>query len=243
MNILITICARGGSKGIPGKNIKEIGGKPLIYYSLSLAKKLKIKRPFDAIDIVLSTDSDIIKKTVIGLNIEGLHLDYFRPAKLATDKSGKIGAIIDVKNHMEKNQSITYDFIIDLDVSSPLRTFEDIEKALKKISLNKQAYNIFSVNVANKNPYFNMVEKLDNGYYNLSKKGDFLTRQSAPAVYEMNASFYIYRDTFFNENLKSAITKKSLIFEMNHMCFDLDHPVDFLFMEYLLQEDKLDFEL
>jgi CMP-N-acetylneuraminic acid synthetase len=70
-----------------------------------------------------------------------------------------------------------------------------------------------------------------------------MTRQSAPRVFDMNASFYWYRRSYFELGIKSAITEKSMIYEMNHICFDLDHPVDFLFMEYLLQNDKLDFKL
>ncbi len=70
-----------------------------------------------------------------------------------------------------------------------------------------------------------------------------MTRQSAPKVYDLNASFYWYRNSFFDSGDKTAITDKSLIYVMDHICFDLDHPVDFLFMEYLLQNNKLDFEL
>jgi CMP-N-acetylneuraminic acid synthetase len=91
-----------------------------------------------------------------------------------------------------------------------------------------------------------MVEKNSNGFYSLVKTnidGSVMTRQSAPKVFDLNASFYWYRRAFFEKNIKSAITDKSLIYEMSHMCFDLDHPVDFLFMEYLLKNNKLDFEL
>ena len=70
-----------------------------------------------------------------------------------------------------------------------------------------------------------------------------MTRQTAPKVYDLNASFYWYRRSFFELGEKSAITDKSLIYEMKHICFDLDHPLDFLFMEYLLQNNKLDFNL
>jgi CMP-N-acetylneuraminic acid synthetase len=70
-----------------------------------------------------------------------------------------------------------------------------------------------------------------------------MTRQSAPKVYDLNASFYWYRRSFFELGEKSVITDKSLIYEMNHICFDLDHPLDFLFMEYLINNGKLNFEL
>ena len=91
-----------------------------------------------------------------------------------------------------------------------------------------------------------MVEKNSNGFYTLVKTnpdGSVMTRQSAPLVFDLNASFYWYKRSFFDLSEKSAITDKSLIYEMKHVCFDLDHPVDFLFMEYLLQNDKLDFEI
>jgi CMP-N-acetylneuraminic acid synthetase len=138
------------------------------------------------------------------------------------------------------------DFILDLDVTSPLRTFEDIEQALQLLINKPEAQNLFSVNPAARNPYFNMVEENSSGFYSLVKNipdGIVLTRQSAPKVYDLNASFYWYRRSFFESGEKSAITNKSLIYEMKHICFDLDHPVDFLFMEYLLYNNKLDFNL
>jgi CMP-N,N'-diacetyllegionaminic acid synthase len=139
-----------------------------------------------------------------------------------------------------------FDYLLDLDITSPLRTFEDIEQALYLLINRPEAHNLFSVNPAARNPYFNMVEEKGNGFYSLVKtntSGSVMTRQSAPRVFDMNASFYWYRRSFFELGIKTAITEKSMIYQMNHICFDLDHPVDFLFMEYLLQNDKLDFKL
>jgi CMP-N,N'-diacetyllegionaminic acid synthase len=240
MKILITICARGGSKGIPGKNIKDIYGKSLIGYSIDLTNKLKEK--FD-VKVALSTDDAAIKEKAESF---GLHTNYSRPDYLATDAAGKIDTIRDLLLYEESIANNKYDFILDLDVTSPLRTSEDIEKALNIILENPEALNLFSVNPAARSPYFNMVEKNTEGFYSLVKTnpdGSVMTRQSAPKVYELNASFYWYRRSFFDTEIKSAITEKSLIYEMDHVCFDLDHPVDFLFMEYLLQNNKLDFEL
>ena len=70
-----------------------------------------------------------------------------------------------------------------------------------------------------------------------------MTRQSAPKVFELNASFYWYRRLFFDLGEKSTITDNSLIYEMKHVCFDRDHPIDFLFMDYLIVNNKLDFIL
>ena len=79
-------------------------------------------------------------------------------------------------------------------------------------------------------------------YYELSKKGNFLTRQEANHVYELNASFYIYKRTFFDSENRKVINERSLIYQMKHICFDLDHPIDFEFMSYLIENNKLDFK-
>lgn len=240
MNILITLCARGGSKGIPGKNIKLIAGKPLIAYSIDLTNKLKEKWNGK---VALSTDDSEIKAVAAA---HGVHTEYVRPDYLSTDVAGKIDTIKDLLLYEESLVDYKYDFVLDLDVTSPLRTLVDVEKALELMVANSEAKNLFSVNNAARNPYFNMVEENSNGFYSLVKTnadGSVMTRQSAPKVYDLNASFYWYRRSFFDSGSKSAITDKSLIYAMDHICFDLDHPVDFLFMEYLLKNNKLDFEL
>jgi CMP-N,N'-diacetyllegionaminic acid synthase len=235
MKILITLCARGGSKGIPGKNIRLIGGHPLIAYSIKHAKEFS---NFYETDIALSTDSLEIKKVAENW---GIFTDYIRPNELASDTAGKIETILHLLEYEEKARNKKYDFIFDLDISSPLRCLEDLKSAFFQILSNNDAFNIISVNRANRNPYFNMVERQPNGYFSLVKKGDFLTRQSAPIVYELNASFYIFRRIFFESKCKSTISKKSLIYEMPHICFDLDHKVDFDFMEFLISNNHLDF--
>lgn len=240
MNLLITLCARGGSKGIPGKNIKLIAGKPLIAYSIDLANRLKEKWN---VKVALSTDDSEIKSVAAAYDVFS---EYIRPKYLATDVAGKIDTIKDLLLYEESFVDYKYDFILDLDVTSPLRTTEDVIKALELIIANSEAKNLFSVNQAARNPYFNMVEENSNGFYSLIKTnpdGSVMTRQSAPKVYDLNASFYWYRRSFFDSGDKTAITDKSLIYVMDHICFDLDHPIDFLFMEYLLQNNKLDFEL
>lgn len=240
MNILITICARGGSKGIIGKNIKNISGKPLIEYTIKIAKQVSLE--YNA-KLALSTDDNEIKQISKKL---GLLSNYIRPNNLATDNAGKIETIKDLLKYEESLVDFKYDFVLDLDVTSPFRTLADIKNGLEILKLNKSALNLFSVNDAIRNPYFNMVEENSNGFVSLVKtplNGSIYTRQSAPKVYDMNASFYWYKRSFFDLNLKSTITDKSLIYKMNHICFDLDHPLDFLFMEYLIDNNKLDFDL
>jgi CMP-N,N'-diacetyllegionaminic acid synthase len=237
MNILITICARGGSKGIPGKNIKMLNGKPLIYYTIQSAKKFQ--KLFN-VDICLSSDSEEIISISSKL---GLITKYLRPKNLAQDSTGKIPTIKHALLYYEKLNKKKYDFILDLDVTSPLRTIEDLLISFKEFRENGEAYNIFSVNKANRNPYFNVVEKNKNGFYSLVKKGSFLSRQSAPSVFDMNASFYFYKRIYFDKKINSSISSKSLVYVMPHICFDLDNPFDFDYMDYLLKNNKLDFEI
>jgi CMP-N,N'-diacetyllegionaminic acid synthase len=237
MKILITICARGGSNGIPGKNIKPINGIPLINYTINTAKSFL--NLYES-EIAISTDDINISEVCKSVGVE---TDYKRPLNLSTDTAGKIDTIYDLLIFYEKLRGIKYDYILDLDVTSPLRTIEDLNQAFELLQKNENALNIFSVNKANKNPYFNMVEQKEDGYYELSKKGDFLTRQSAKPVFELNASFYFYKRNFFESDSKKVINNCSLIYEMKHACFDLDHPIDFEFMSYLIENNKLDFKL
>lgn len=240
MRILITICARGGSKGIPGKNIKLLKGKPLIGYSIDVAKQFQAK--FEQTDIALSTDSDEIIQIAKACGVES---EYRRPEYLANDTIGKIDAIEDIVLYSEAKYGFQYDFILDLDVTSPLRNLIDLEVAFEILRSDINAVNLFSVSEAGRSPYFNMVEQKESGYYAQVKtpQGDVFTRQSAPRVYDLNASFYFYKRSFFDLGYKGAITDKSLIYKVPHTCFDLDHPIDFEIISFLMENNKLDFNL
>jgi CMP-N,N'-diacetyllegionaminic acid synthase len=240
MKILITICARGGSKGIPGKNIRSLNGKPLIHYTIKVAQQFQDS--INEVDIVLSTDSAEIAQVA---EISGLKTAYTRPPFLAGDSAGKIEVIKDVLLWKELSEQCRYDYILDLDVTSPLRNLKDLTEAFGIIRNNEAAINLFSVNPANRSPYFNMVEQKQNGFYSLVKlPGDLvLSRQSAPKVYDLNASFYFYKRVFFDLNYQSAVTDRSTIYVVPHICFDLDHPIDFEIISCLIEGNKLDFIL
>lgn len=239
MNILITICARGGSKGVPNKNIRLINGVHLIGYSIKMAQELK--EFFEGkhhVKIELSTDSEAIKTVASMYN---LNTNYLRPSSLATDHASKIPVISSLLDFSEKENSISYDLILDLDVSSPLRSLNDLVEGFELINSNHAAINLFSVSPANRNPYFNMVELKDDGFVKLVKKLDnpFFTRDSAPEVFDMNASFYFYKKVFFLDNHITAITQKSLCFIMQHICFDIDDFEDLELMEYVMNKNKV----
>ena len=237
MNLLITICVRGGSKGIPGKNIRKLNGIPLIAYTIFVAQRFAQKY---GADISLSTDSLEIVNTASDFR---LITNYVRPQELATDDAGKIPTIKHLLLYEEQSRNKKYEYILDLDVTSPLRSIQDLEESFDMIKSNDSALNIFSVSPPNRNPYFNMVEPKADGFCKLVKD-DFVikSRQAAPIVYDMNASFYFYRRRFFDQDWQTAITDKSMFYLIPHICFDLDHSIDFTIMETLVKGKLLDFE-
>jgi CMP-N,N'-diacetyllegionaminic acid synthase len=238
MKILITICARGGSKGIPGKNIKPLNGKPLISYSIETAQKFAQKYQGR---IALSTDSLEIRNVAEAF---GLATDYVRPENLAGDRVGKIDTIRDLVLYQEKTDNSQFDYVLDLDITSPLRTVEDLETSFKMLQNDRKALTLFSVSPANRNPYFNMVQLRSDGYADLVMKGNtFKSRQEVPVVYDVNASFYFYKRAFFDLAWQTALTDTTLVYVVPHLCFDLDHPHDFSIMDVLLRENLLDFKL
>ena len=241
MNILISICARGGSKGVPGKNIKTVAGLPLIAYSIRTAQRFQTQSAH-TVHIALSTDS---QKIVLVADEYGLATAYKRPEYLATDKAGKLDAMKDVLLYEEKRMQIRFDYLLDFDVTAPIRTVQDLELGLDLVHSNKTALNLFSVSPAHKNPYFNMVEEQKDGFVQLSKPpgNHVLSRQMAPKVYEMNASFYYFKRSCFERDDFYTINSKSLVYVMPHICLDVDSPLDFDIMDYLITNNKLDIEL
>ena len=238
MEILITICGRGGSKGVKNKNIRPLNGKPLIYYSINHA--IEFSKSFSNVTIAVSSDDN---KIITLANKYGIETEYIRPNKLATDKIGKVNVIKDLLFYQEKKKNSKYDIILDLDISSPLRTASDLINGFKMLIKNKEAINLFSVSNPNRNPYFNVVELKTDGYCKLIKNSNVKSRQQAPTVFDMNASFYFYKRIFFSNNYQTVITGKSLCFLMDHICFDIDHEIDFDIMNYLIKNNKLDFKL
>lgn len=215
MKILCTICARSGSKGLKGKNMIQLKNKPLIMHTYELAKNIKKIR-----DIVISTDSKRIQ------NLVGVKNCWFkRDKRLSDDKISKIKVIIDAVKKAERKNNVIYDTIIDLDVTSPLRTKKDILNSLSKF-IKKNYDNLFSVTNASKNPYFNMVE-FKNNKINLVKSSiKYSSRQVAPIVFSMNASIYIWKRKALFSN-KPLFSNKTGIYVMpKERSFDIDDLID-----------------
>ena len=225
MNILCTICMRGGSKGIKNKNIIKINKKYLYQYTHEMALKCK-----KITDIVFSTDSN---KIINILSKNKKNVIFKRSKRLATDNISKVDVIQDTLIRAEKFYKKKYSYIIDLDVTSPLRNLSDINKSIeimKKGNFN----NLFSVNKSKKNPYFNMVEKKNNTYGLVKKKDRVLSRQKAPLVYDMNASIYIWKRNILIKNT-ALFSKKTAVHIMpEKRSVDIDNYEDLMYLKFLL---------
>ncbi|MHA1438589.1 MAG: acylneuraminate cytidylyltransferase family protein [Promethearchaeota archaeon] len=234
MKILSTICARGGSKGVKNKNIRLLNGKPLIAYSI---EALKSWNKTDK--IICSTDSDDIRKIALKF---GAETPFKRPSELATDTADKLDVLKHAVKFCEKKEKVTYDCIVDLDPTSPLRTVKDIDKAFNKF-INSDADLLFSVYKSHKNPYFNMVELDENGYAKICKESTkyIKSRQQAPIVYSVNGSIYIYKRDFLIET-SNILSGKVIIYEMTDLSIDIDREIDFDVIEYILKKRLFKFD-
>ena len=181
MKILVIIPARGGSKGIPHKNIKPLNGKPLIYYTIDEAREI-----VDDDDICISTDDPEIINCVENY---GLHVPFVRPEELATDTAGTYEVLLHALNFYEK-QGRHYDVVLLLQNTSPFRKIEQIMEALKLYTPDVDM--VVSVKECAANPYYCVFEEDNNGYLHVCKgDGNIFRRQDAPKVYEYNGAIYI----------------------------------------------------
>ena len=203
--ILCTICARGGSKGIPGKNKKIISGKALIAYTIEVAKECNY---ID--DYIISTDDEDIIKIANTYNIPA---PFKRPEYLCKSNVSRIDAVIHAVKWVEKKWKKKYDIVVDLSATSPLRTVKDIKSAIELL-INEKADNVFSVSPAYRNPYYNMVEDV-NGKIRKVKELNYKVskRQDAPVVYDMNDSINVWwKDILFKD--RSNLNDNTKIYVM-----------------------------
>ncbi len=231
-NVLCTICARGGSKGVKNKNIKTINGKPLIAYTIEQAIASKL---FE--HVVISTDSDNIANIA---KEYGAEVFFTRSEEMASDTAGKLDVIKDAFIRSEKYYKQQYDYLIDLDATAPLRNIQDIQDSFKQFLLNNND-NLITAMPGRRSPYFNLVEVDTYGKVNLSKKLDsnILRRQDAPKSYDMNASIYIWkRDVILNEN--SIFLENTGLYVMpEERSIDIDTELDYKFVEFLMKESDV----
>jgi len=233
MNVLCTICARGDSKGVPNKNIRELLGKPLILYTIEQALDSKV------IDrVVVSTDSEKIASIA---KKDGAEVPFLRPASLASGASHKNPAIQHAVRYYIQQLKFRPDYVIDLDPTSPLRSREDIEKCMEKITNDPECDSVITGYRANKNPYFNMFEIDLKGYAHLCKQPDKLItrRQDAPGVFSMNASIYAWKTDILLDQTQVFSGRVKFVEMPEERSIDIDSEIDFKLVELLMKERKI----
>jgi CMP-N,N'-diacetyllegionaminic acid synthase len=226
---LCSICARGGSKGVPNKNLKIINGKPLISYTLRQARKSCL---FEK--IVVSSDSDEILEYAKN---NGADLVIKRSEEMASDTAAKLPAIIHCAEETERLTGTKFDVFVDLDCTSPLRSQDDILGAIKLLE-SENASNVITGSLARRSPYFNLVEIKEDGTVGVVKTppANVVRRQDSPKCYDMNASIYVWtrasllgREKMFNANTR--------LFEMpDSRSLDIDSNHDFELVEFMLSK-------
>lgn len=226
-NSLYIIPARGGSKGIPRKNIKPLAGIPLIHYSIEVARTLA-----DDEHIIVTTDDDEIAQVA---RETGLPVPYMRPAHLATDTAGSREVILDAMDYAD-SKGIVYDNVVLLQPTSPLRTAEDVEKALELYS--PEVDMVVSVVEANANPYYNCFETdATTGYLHVSKgDGRITRRQDAPRVWEYNGAVYVINPQSLRAMTMGEFTRKVPCEMPRERSIDLDTPMDWAIAEVIMNE-------
>jgi len=224
MNYLYLIPARGGSKGIPHKNIKPLAGKPLIEYTLEVALQLSARQ-----NICLSSDDDeIIRFT----GQFGLQVPFKRPAHLATDEAGTYQVMLHALDFYE-NTGQTYEALILLQPTSPFRTADHVREAIALFHTGLDM--VVSVCETRSNPYYVLFEEDENGYLVHSKKGNFTRRQDCPSVYEYNGAVYIINTRSLKTHSSSGDFTKVVKYLMPpEASLDIDTPLDWDFAEFLM---------
>ena len=228
MKTLYVIPARGGSKGIPHKNIKPLAGKPLIGYSIDVARQLAADD-----DICLTTDDPDIAATAESM---GLNVPFLRPASLATDTCGTYEVLIHALDFY-RDRGIDYDTLVLLQPTSPMRTADDVRAALALYSLDIDM--VVTVKEAASNPYYNCYETDNDGFLHISKgDGGYTRRQDAPKVWEYNGAVYVINVESLRRMPLSAFTRRRMSVMPAERSVDLDTPVDWLLAEKLIENSK-----
>jgi N-acylneuraminate cytidylyltransferase/CMP-N,N'-diacetyllegionaminic acid synthase len=223
-----TICARGGSKGVPNKNLRSLAGRPLIAHSIEQARATRL---FET--VAVSSDHAEILRVALEA---GADIAVERPAELATDAAPKVPAIRHCVGVAEERTRSRFDVVVDLDATSPLRTPDDIRAAVRELEAG-DAQNLVSGTPARHSPYFNLVELDERGRVRLAKQapGAVGRRQDSPACFDLNASIYVWRRDALMNGADSAIGPDTALYVMpQERSFDIDSEVDFRIVDMLM---------
>lgn len=227
MKAMAFIFARGGSKGLPGKNIRILGGKPLIAWSIEQAISVgRIDR------VVVSTDSEEIASVA---RAYGAEVPFIRPAELARDESPEWLAWRHALNYLKETEGVLPDVMVSVPATAPLRLFVDLDNCLDEYEKG-QADMVITVSDAHRSPYFNMVTCNNEGMVSLviPPSSTVLRRQDAPVVYDMATVAYVVKSEFVMTHNSMFEGRVRAVYVPSERAIDIDTLLDFQIAEFLL---------
>ena len=227
-DILVVIPARGGSKGIPDKNIRPLGGKPLILYTIEFARIF-----FSDDNICVSTDSEKIKK--LTEHDAGLQIPFLRPPYLATDTAPTYDVLLHALDFYKKKGK-DYQKVLLLQPTTPFRKKQHLEQILQ---VTEDFEMVVSVGISPYNPYYSLFEENAEGYLVKSKSGNFNRRQDCPPIYYYNGSVYLINTTSLEQKSLSEFRKVKKYVMDDRYSLDIDTELDWQFAEFLLNHSQI----
>ena len=236
MNIVITIVARGGSRGCPRKHVRQAAGKPLISHTVIAADRYRAVSD-NNVKIVISTDSLEIKHMVTRWRVAecpGCTIVEQRPGP--TDTTPKLPAIRNAVLDVGGNGNL--DAVIDLDATAPLRTIDDIAGALELyLDEGKPDCVISCTRGVGRNPYWNLLEQQNGTLVRCKDAGGVTGRQQTPQAFEANSSIYVYKPEFLlNLDVDSPLDGRCVPYVMpDESFYHVDTELDFLIVKQLLE--------
>jgi CMP-N,N'-diacetyllegionaminic acid synthase len=228
--VLATICARGGSKGVPGKNLRLLLDRPLIAYTIECARACPALSA-----MVVSTDDDAVARAAEGCGVE---VPFRRPADLATDTAGKLPVILHAARWMEEHRGLRPDVVLDLDVTVPLRAPEDVSACVAELVRGGWDAVVTGYE-PERNPYFNMVEMTEDGARPVkSPSRRIVRRQDAPRVLSVSAAVFAFRRAFLDRGDYIYDGRVGVVEVPRERAVDIDSEMDFAFTEFLMRRSR-----
>lgn len=232
-NCVAFIFARGGSKGIPGKNKFMLNKKPLIAYSIEVALQCP-----SISDVLVSTDDKEIAQIA---KKYGANVPFIRPSKLATDDSNELDSWKHAINEYEKIYKNKIDLFISLPATSPLRSVDDVENCIEKYK-EGTADIIITIKDASSNPYCSMIKNDSMGFSHIvnshDDSRDYFRRQDAPKVYDMTGVAYISNTEYILSSNSIFSGKVKSVKIPDERALDIDKILDLKFAEFLMINNK-----
>jgi len=228
MFILGTICCRGGSQGVKEKNTRLLHGKPLLAYTVEAALQCSLLN-----DVIVSTDSSTIQKAA---GEAGIRFFIQRPVALATDSASKWPVFIHALETYEREKKLVVDYIVDMDVTVPLKTTEDISGTIQFALDHPEAEVVITGYEPERNPYFNMMEPDEKGFAHIVKNNGkpIVRRQDAPIVYSLTPATYVIKRQALYDHEHWSRAKCKIYPISRERAVDIDTELDLKLVEFLM---------